>query len=296
MKKFKINYPIFIPAITSVKNMHNYEGLIKIILNGINKAFMLSALDLKFNFINLNEILKDFNNRKNKIFFLDSGGFEKYHLSYFKKKWLVEDLISVIIKYKPDIIVAYDEILPNNELNDPIPNFLETIKLIENEIPKEKNFEIVIHASDINQIFLTINNLREYEKFLFAICIPERNLGNSIRTRFMKIEQICNYIKNKIEWKEIKIHLMGCSDFLHMIKYAKLGIDIFDGVHWQDLIINPATKMFQDYSSLLTVDCRCPYCLEFKQKINENYGYEEIMYNYYALNHNLFYYNSFMED
>ncbi|MHA1382001.1 MAG: hypothetical protein ACTSRG_26820, partial [Candidatus Helarchaeota archaeon] len=66
-------------------------------------------------------------------------------------------------------------------------------------------------------------------------------------------------------------------------------------IHWQDLILNPNTNMFQDYSTLLKINCGCPFCSEFRKQINENFGFEESMYNYYALNHNLYIYNKILE-
>ena len=80
---------------------------------------------------------------------------------------------------------------------------------------------------------------------------------------------------------------MGCSTPVNMIYYAKLGIDIFDGVHWQDLILDPSNYDFQGYSNLLSLECNCDYCSKFKTLINQNYNYEEEYYNYYAINHNL---------
>ena len=77
-----------------------------------------------------------------------------------------------------------------------------------------------------------------------------------------------------------------------MIEYSKKGIDIFDGVHWQDLIINPLNGCFLGYSNLLKINCNCRYCLEYKKLINENHNNEEKYYNFYAINHNLEFYRN----
>lgn len=292
------NFPIFIPALTIVKNMHNYEELLNLLLNSETESIMLSAFDLSKKFNDLNPLVEEIKNHREKVFFLDSGGFEKFNIPYFNGDWKIDDLISIIEKIRPDIIVAYDKIVNNIEQakSDIISSFLNTIKLSEKMVSVEKKFEVVIHSQDIEKIFSILQDLKEYDKNIYAISIPERNLGYSINIRLVLVKQITNYIKNNLNWKNIHIHLMGCSDPLLMIEYAHLGIDIFDGVHWQDLIINPLNNMFQDYSNLLNINCKCPYCTKFGDLINQNYNYEEEFYNYYAINHNLYFYKNLWRD
>lgn len=288
-------FPTFLPSITSVKNFHNYFELVDIVLESEIEAFMLSALDIAYLYNNEPEALKDIIKRaKSKILFLDSGGFEKHNIPYYNENWEIPDLIVIAEKIKPDIIVAFDiisKLYHNNNKNE-LSLFKKTLKLAERIINIEKKFEIIIHSFNIEEIFVCLQKLKEYNEYIYAIGIPERNLGASIRVRLLKIKQISNFVKNSLKWHDIHLHLFGCSDPSNLTEYSKIGIEIFDGVHWQDLIINPSDGKFQDYSNLLNIKCDCFYCMKFKELINENYNYEEEFYDYYAINHNLNFYKN----
>lgn len=295
MKNLVNESPFFIPALTTVKNMHSYKNILEVLLESETKAYMLSALDLKFLISKeLKNIHIEKSKNQNKIFFLDSGGFEKFNIPYLKKKWKFTDFISIIELFKPDIIVAFDEIHENinQDKSQMISSFLKTIELSEKVIQLGKKFEFIIHSNIIERIFLLLEEIKQYNKNLYAIGIPERNLGYSIRTRFNIVKQIVNFIRNELKWSDIHIHLMGCSDPIHMIEYSKLGINIFDGVHWQDLLIDPESLEFLDFSNLLQLNCKCKYCNNFRDNIRKNYNFEENFYNYYAINHNLNIYNN----
>lgn len=288
-------FPIFLPSITSVKNFHNYFELLNTVLESEVEAFMLSALDINYYYNNEPELLQDITRKiKSKIIFLDSGGFEKFNIPFYKEKWEIHDLIRIADIFKPNFIVAFDiisNLYKTQKYND-LTLFQKTLELADGIINIEKKFEVIIHSFNIEEIFLFLQNLKEHDSNIYAIGIPERNLGNSIRIRLSKIKQIINYIKNSLKWDGIHLHLFGCSNPSNMIEYSKLGIEIFDGVHWQDLIINPINNSFLDYSNLLKLNCNCSFCLEFKNKINENYDYEEKYYNFYAVNHNLNFYKN----
>jgi len=248
---------------------------------------MLSALDLAHYYNKKPEIIEEIKERlKNKIFFLDSGGFEKFNIPHFEENWEVHDLIMIIEKVQPNLIVAFD-VISNFYKKKELSLFRKTLQLADGIINVEKKFEVIIHSFNLGEIFQCLQKLKEYDTYIYAIGIPERNLGNSIKVRYSKIKQISNYIKNSLKWHGIHLHLFGCSDPSNMIEYSKIGIEIFDGVHWQDLIIDPLNKSFLSFSNLLKLKCECSYCLEFKKKINENYEYEENYYNFYAINHNL---------
>ena len=87
---------------------------------------------------------------------------------------------------------------------------------------------------------------------------------------------------------------MGCSYPSSIVKYSNLGIDLFDGIHWQDMIFNPKNHEFIDFSNLMDIDCKCKYCRDFKKVINKNENFLENYYMYYALSHNLYNYKLLM--
>jgi len=299
-EKIKLNdpidkFPIFIPSITSIKNFHNYFELVNIVLDSNITAFMFSALDIAYYFKNEFERVEKIVKKANeKIIFLDSGGFEKYNIPYYRKQWEIQDLISIAEKINPQIIVAFDiisNIYKNNHFKD-LYLFKNTLELAEGIINVKKKFEVIIHSFSIEKIFLYLQKLMEYDEFIYAIGIPERNLGESFRIRLINLKQISNFIRNSLNWHSVHLHLFGCSNPSNMIEYSKKGIDIFDGVHWQDLIINPLNGCFLGYSNLLKINCNCRYCLEYKKLINENHNNEEKYYNFYAINHNLEFYRN----
>ncbi|KKN27645.1 hypothetical protein LCGC14_0862380, partial [marine sediment metagenome] len=75
-----------------IKNFHNYFELVTIVLESNITAFMFSALDIAYYFKNEFERVEKIVKKANeKIMFLDSGGFEKYNIPYYRKQWEIQD-------------------------------------------------------------------------------------------------------------------------------------------------------------------------------------------------------------
>ncbi len=284
--------PEFIPSLTSVKSSYNYLNLLEYLTSQTISHYMISAYDLnlfkdkitKFNF-------EKFQKRSN-LFFMDSGAFEIYN-NIHSQKWNNNLLIKTALNFKPDILVSLDYISSEKIVNS--KNELNNYEIIRKKLKKTPQFyELVIQNTKLKEIRKFLNNL-EVDKKLFAICIPERNLGLSFLNRYQKLQELIKLIKVDYSFDQILLHLMGCSNPSSIIKYSKLGVDLFDGIHWQDMIFNPLNNDLIDFSNLMDLNCECKFCNEFKKNIKNNENFLEKYYMFYALSHNLFNYKLLMK-
>ncbi|MHA1314089.1 MAG: hypothetical protein ACTSRB_09300 [Candidatus Helarchaeota archaeon] len=289
----KIEIPFFIPALTTVRNFHSYSNLLKVLIERNVSNFMISAYDV-YSF--LEEGKKHFfdflKNNSKSIIFLDSGAYETYYLQK-KNSWNNRKLIRVVNEIKPDVIVSLDLISnePQSKIDFTIKNYEEIRKRVKDD---KFLFEIVIQDIELDKIQKYLNKLPIDEKLL-AICFPERNLGFSFTKRIKTLEKIVDLLKTNGWYSKVLIHLMGCSDPQLIKEYVKYGIDIFDGVHWQDSTAHHKNYHLIDYSRLLELECNCEYCSEFRKIIKNDIEMLEKHYNYYNLNHNLTFYADFMK-
>ena len=285
--------PEFIPSLTSIKRYENYIDLLYYLTGQKISHFMISAYDLyHLNSEIPEEIYTQILENKS-LCFMDSGGFE-VHTGVFSKKWNNKLLIKTSKDINPDIIVSLDTICEN-----PKDSMLEDIKsynTIRDKLNDDKQFyEVVIHGKLFSSIRSFLDNL-EVDKKLLAICVPERNLGNSFDIRSERLKALLQLIKKEYGFEELLFHLMGCSHPLLIRKYAELGVELFDGIHWQDSLFNPIKSNFSDLSRLMEINCTCHYCDKLRNIRKINKKEFENLYMYYTLSHNLFQYKHLMND
>ena len=79
-------------------------------------------------------------------------------------------------------------------------------------------------------------------------------------------------------------------------KYSALGVELFDGIHWQDSLFNPSKTDFTDLSRLMDIDCSCQYCNKLRDIRKINKKEFENLYMYYTLSHNLFHFKVLMKN
>ncbi|MFW9972056.1 MAG: hypothetical protein ACFFDF_17840 [Candidatus Odinarchaeota archaeon] len=284
--------PEFIPSLTSVKTCFNYLNLLDFLSNQSISHYMISAYDLylykdkvsDMSFVNPEE--------RNTIFFMDSGAFE-IHNNITSIKWNDDLLINTALNFNPDILISLDYISSENKVN--LNKELENYEFIRKKLKDSNQFySLVMHPTKTKDVSKFLNDLN-IDKKLFSICIPERNLGFSFTKRIEKLKEIIKVIKDDYCFDQLLVHLMGCSYPSSIIKYANLGIELFDGIHWQDMLYNPINNEFTDFSNLIDVNCKCKYCNEFKNNINKSENFLEKYYMYYALSHNLYNYKLLMK-
>lgn len=285
--------PEFIPSLTSIKRYTRYIDLLTYLCYQKITHFMISAYDLYYLESQIpNELYTQISNRDG-LTFLDSGAFEIY-TGIFPKDWNNELLLETTEKINPDIVVSLDHICEN-----PKNSFLEDLSKYDNMRNRLKDnrqfYEIVIHGGDIETIKFFLDNL-EIDKKLLAICIPERNLGNSFNTRYDKLKTLIQLIKKDYGLEELLFHLMGCSHPLLLKEYAKLGVDLFDGIHWHDSLFVPEKIDFTDLSRLMNIKCSCRYCNRLREIRKINKKEFEHFYIYYALSHNLLNFKNLMKE
>jgi len=293
INKKVLETPEFIPSLTSIKCSSSYLKLLIYLINQKISHFMISAYDLYYIQSKITNPQIEQIQKNKSLFFLDSGAFEAFH-GFFSKNWNKDLLINTAKILNPDILVSLDNININSN-----NSFLEDLKNYDNMRYKlqENNqfYEIIIQERKIEKIKLFLENL-EIDKKLLAICVPERNLGNAYKTRYKTLKTIIELIKRDFGYEEVLFHLMGCSNPLLIINYSKLGVDLFDGIHWNDSLYLPNNNKFTDLCQLFEIDCSCDYCKELiKIKKNNQEDFEKF-YIYYALSHNLEQFKNLMKN
>ncbi len=293
INKKVLQTPEFIPSITSVKNYWNYNLLLEFLSSQQISNFMISAYDIFY--LDKKTIQKLIYNLRNQIqlVFFDSGAFEYYNLVY-PRKWNCAMQLDLIKRINTDVVVSLDSI-SNNELDPEIfENDNENYNFIRNSLQDSSVFyEFVLQGKKIEIIKKQLNKL-VIDKKLLAFCIPEKNLGLSFQSRKEKLTKILDLIKKNYGYDEILFHLMGCSYPKFLFEYAKMGVDLFDGLHWHDSIYNPENNSLLDFSELLNINCNCEFCEAYRKVINETNNNSEDSYFHYALSHNLMQYKTKM--
>ncbi|XEO79044.1 hypothetical protein WKT22_04085 [Candidatus Lokiarchaeum ossiferum] len=282
-----IQTPEFIPSLTTIKNFSNYPLALNFLKNQNFSHFMISAYDLHY--LNYKEEIQT---KSDFLFFLDSGAFEIYNQNN-SLNWKNEQLLNCIGKFRPDVVVSLDDINFNvgNRYED-----YENYNLLRKRYENTGIFyEFVLQGRNFEEIRLQLDKF-ELDKKIFAFCYPERYLGNNFKTRKENLTKILKIIKEEYGFSEILFHLMGCSYPKFLKQYSQMGVDLFDGVHWNDSIYDKSKNMLLDFSELLSINCNCSYCTQYKVLMKNNLIKAEIQYELFAFGHNLLMYKELMEE
>lgn len=286
--------PMFIPALTTKKCSYPYKGLLKLVFSIKPKQLMLSAFDL-YHLSRRNENKQYFselkNLKKSTLTFLDSGGFEAT-FPFSSEFWTIDKLVEAYKCSLTDFVIAFDVVTSKEVSSDTtIRHLKETVKLVGDE---NANFEVVIQGK-AEQIINTIKHLFQngfiYKMNTFIIGVPERNLGFSVDVKIFELKRIREVIDNFDQ--NILLHLLGCSTPNLIKKYSTTGVDIFDGIRWQDLLIDK-NYTFQDVSCYEETSCECESCKEYRNLKLENLEKAEKFYPFHLIFHNLLMYERLM--
>ncbi len=225
-----IETPILVPAFSSAvfgicdkKRMHVIGDIYKFYKKRLKNASLLSAFDIYYNYIDINEI------QNTKILFLDSGIYEKdcYTKAGRRVKWSYEKYLEALNRVKPTslcVLVNYDR---ENKIKDQLAEadnfFNEYPDCIRNFLYKPRKKDRFI---DIDELVKNVNDIEKFD----ILGIAEKELGPS------PLKRCENLLKIRIALNSIDsvkpIHVFGCLDFLSVLSFYCCGADIFDGLSW----------------------------------------------------------------
>lgn len=285
-----IQTPEFIPSLTTIKNFANYDIALNFLYSQEINHMMVSAYDLFY--LQSKPSFLGNNKEKEGLIFFDSGAFEIYN-SHNPNKWSLTQLIDIVNKFNPDIVVSLDNIDFNEKSSD-----LEQYNYDKLRETFKRNtifYEFVLQGRNLKEINNQLNKI-DIDKNLLAICIPERNLGNEFKKRRENLEIILKLIRKEYGFDEVFFHLMGCSYPKFLSIYSKMGVDLFDGVHWNDSLFDNKRKCLRDFSELLLINCDCFYCNKYKDIVKNNRKKSEYYYNHFVYGHNLIQYKEYMKN
>ena len=270
--------PFFFPSISTIKadlSILKYFDLIKKV--GYN-GFLISAYDI-LKSEKKGILLKNISDStKNTIFFLDNGMYEAFW--YNDKNWKFEDFKSILEKVSPDLCFSFD-VFWNDDKNkekhieETITNIAKTAS-----IQKTGSTVPIIHSTPKLFSYMTRKIVDYINPEIVAV--PERELGSDIIERCQTIKTIRNEL-NKTN-RKIPIHILGTGNPISMLIYTLCGADMYDGLEWFNIVINPKDGQILNFSQRNLIDCSCKACKS-----------EEIPYYLGALTHNLIFYTEFLE-
>jgi len=257
-RDIKLITPFFIPSFSGV-NDRNFISKIKYLLPNIpQRCILISAYDYyKFNIIRKGRRLFEddfmFKIFKDRLLFLDSGGFEIKIIS--DKKYTINYYDKIIDILQPDFIVSYDCEL-NLSLKESIklnlPLYKKNYDKIKVQLFHFKEGDIKKELSELETCLL------DYSGTFDILGLIDNELGSSLIQRVSKTKHIKKLIeKNDLN---IPIHIFGCSDLFSISQYYFNGIDLFDGTGWFEKLYDFKLMRSLSKCNISNLECDCTIC------------------------------------
>jgi predicted RNA-binding protein len=221
---------------------------------------------------------------KNKILFLDSGGFE-IQFSH-EDKWSVHKYKNVISELDPQFYVGYDRIPSYDKTSNTKEEVWKSLKFLK-DYDRNNGRVLLFHFSTknipIEEMDSIIELISKHSGFIDIIGFPEREIGaNIIQTcRFVKT------LRERLDEKQIfkPIHIFGCSDPISITLFVLAGADIFDGVGWIKYAFDKANLRNVERSHLPLLKCDCIACnrVNWSKVSSGEYEYRLLIHNLYNI-------------
>lgn len=276
----KLQTPLFIPSISSIKANQQILDYLKLIEKSGYDAFLVSAYDIYQNQKNRKEIettLKELE-QKEFLFFLDNGNYEAYW--HNNSDWNFEKFEDVLKNLDPTFCFSFDVFWDTN---------LKLETLVDNTLTS------IAKTAGLLKIGTTIGLIHALPQFFpkmvrkivdsispEIIAVPERELGADVLARASSIKKIRDVLEKNDT--SIPLHILGVGNPVSILIYSLCGADMFDSLDWYNSIIDPASGQFFHFSHKELIDCECEVC-----------KMEKIPYEYQVMTHNLVYYVDFLE-
>ena len=287
LKKNSVDFitPNYIPSFSS-RDDHYLKERIEILLPQIPQpTVLISAYDfynLKLNGHITPDIIKGL--FKNKLLFLDSGGFELQFSD--GDNWSPDKYEHVISELNPQFYVGYDKIPPYDNISNTkevILNSIEFLKSPNRDKGKVLLFHFSIKNTPIEEINKIVEIITENQELIDIIGLPEREIGANIIQSCLFV----SLLRKRLDEKEIfkPIHIFGCSDPLSSILFVLAGADIFDGLGWIKYAFDKVNFRNVERSQLPFLNCDCIACNEvnWSKLSNAEYEYKLLIHNLYNI-------------
>ena len=274
--------PNYIPSFSS-RDDHYLKERITSLLDAIpQQTILISAYD----YCGLNtggHIVPSFirNSFKEKLLFLDSGGYELQFS--IVDSWDRSKYKTIIDELTPTFFVGYDRI-PSYQVKSNTLEIINTGIDFLKEFPNNKGKVLLLHFSiqnkPVEEIEAISNQLEKYKEYFDIIGFPEREIGANIIQRTVFIKKL----REELDARNIlkPLHVFGCSDPISIILYVLAGADLFDGLGWIKHAFDRENLLNVERSHLPFLECDCLAC--------KNENWDEMShgeYEYRLLTHNL---------
>lgn len=284
-KKLSFITPAYIPSFSSRDDPY-LKDRINVLLEGIpQQVILISAYDY-YNLKKDNHITPEFIKKsfKNKLLFLDSGGFE---LQFSEEdEWNPKKYGEVLSELDPQYYVGYDRIPTYDRISDTISIVEKSIEFFK-EFNRNKGRVLLFHFSikntPINEIDSIVNIVTENNEFIDIIGFPEREIGANIIQSCLFVKRL----KERLDQRGIvkPIHIFGCSDPRSILLLVLSGADIFDGLGWIKYAFDRTLFQSVERTHLPFLKCNCIACneVEWSNISNGEYEHRLLIHNLHNL-------------
>ena len=238
-----LKLPLFVFSLSSFETQVRPIDGVKLFQLLEPDACLISAYDVWKSLKDNNELLdsvKDLRQSRCTLF-LDSGNYEAYrkkdqYSEENKNGWRSEYFRQIAGELSPDIAFAFDKTDPKGTIDEVAEqialNFHEDVNVIHPinfplcpivHLPVKKEGTLAECASQlIVKVASTLDPV--------MVAIPERELGDGLKERFMTVLNIRKALNNL--GKYYPLHLLGTGNPISMVALAAAGADSFDGLEW----------------------------------------------------------------
>ena len=224
--------------------------------------------------------------KTNHVLFLDSGNYEASRKNDRKSPenasgWSVEKYREVAATISPDIAFSFDHTKPTGKVDQVVKSIVRSFRDDENAIVR-RDFPLcpIVHLPQGE-----VRTIAERAAHLIAavageldpimIAIPERELGDGLRERFVTVLQMRKAL-NALG-KYYPLHLLGTGNPITMRALAVAGADSFDGLEWCRTVADYDNGRLHHFQHLdLFQDI---YLLRLQQKTKDAIENPKVEYN-----------------
>ena len=282
--------PNYIPSFSSRDDQYLKERINSLLDVIPQQTILISAYD--YHNLNAEEyIIPSFirNSFREKLLFLDSGGYELQFST--ADSWNCFKYKSIIDELTPTFFVGYDRIPLYHVKSDTLEIINAGINFLK-DFPNNRGKVLLLHFSiqnkPVEEIEAISNQLGKYKEYFDIIGFPEREIGANIIQRTVFIKKL----RKELDARNIlkPLHVFGCSDPTSIILYVLAGADLFDGLGWIKYAFDRENLLNVERSHLPFLECDCLACKNenWDEMSHGEYEYRLLTHNLYAYD-NLFY-------
>ena len=287
LKRKSLNFitPNYIPSFSSRDDPYLKERINTLLPQIPQPTILISAYDF-YNLEREGHITYEFirESFKDKLLFLDSGGFELQFSN--ENTWNPDNYKQIISKLDPQFFVGYDRIPSYNKISNTKEVVYKSIQFL-TKLNRNNGRVLLFHFSiqnfPIEEIETIVQIILDNNEHFDIIGFPEREIGANIIQSCCFVRMLRHYLDKKNIFKPI--HIFGCSDPLSIILLVLSGADFFDGVGWIKYAFDNVNMRNVERYQLPFLKCSCIACdkVNWSKVSNGEYEHRLLIHNLHSI-------------